>query len=71
MNNLADTLYIQDNIHDAVVLMEKCVKLRDRLLGSSHPHTINSARSLEYWKQKLGSSTNKRQPPVRAEMISP
>ncbi|KAL3472076.1 purine and uridine phosphorylase [Aspergillus californicus] len=35
------------NIHEAVVLMEKCVELRGRILGHSHPHTINSTHTLK------------------------
>ncbi|KAL4781230.1 violaceus kinesin [Aspergillus varians] len=52
--NLAHTLYSQENIHEAVMLMEDCVKLCGKLLGPSHPRTINSTRSLKRWKEMAG-----------------
>jgi hypothetical protein len=63
MANLAHTFYSQENIYKALVLMEDCVKLRGKLLGHSHPHTRNSARSLKRWKKKAKSSTNQQHAP--------
>jgi hypothetical protein len=51
MANLAHILYSQGNIHKAFVLKEDCVRLRGKLLGHSHPHTRNSARSLKPGKK--------------------
>ncbi|KAL2819483.1 violaceus kinesin [Aspergillus granulosus] len=71
MANLAHTFYSKDNIHDAVLLMEKCVRLRESLLGPSHPHTISSAFSLREWKETVDSPTQNHQSPVQAENDRP
>ncbi|KAL4766730.1 hypothetical protein BDW60DRAFT_201889 [Aspergillus nidulans var. acristatus] len=67
MGNVAYTFYSKNNIHHAIALMNKCVRLREGRLGLSHPHTIDSARFLRQWKATVDSQTNKHQSPVQAE----
>ncbi|KAL4862738.1 hypothetical protein BDV12DRAFT_178435, partial [Aspergillus spectabilis] len=72
MANLAYIMYSQGHIHNAIALMGNCVRLHDRVLGSSHPHTTYCARSLMEWKQKIHSLTNKQhRPPVQAASDRP
>jgi hypothetical protein len=66
MHNLAYTWHSQQRIHNAISLMEKCVRLRNKVLGSSHPHTTTSCRSLRDWKENVHLLTNK-QPQVAVQ----
>ncbi|KAL2859131.1 violaceus kinesin [Aspergillus lucknowensis] len=61
MGNLAYTLYSQESLHEAVSLMEKCVKLCGRLLAPSHPHTMKFARSLKRWRQLIKTNLHSNQ----------
>ncbi|KAL3441517.1 hypothetical protein BJX65DRAFT_288377 [Aspergillus insuetus] len=67
MASLAHILYSQENIHKALMLMEDCVKLRGKLLGHSHPHTRNSARSLKDWKEMAELSNIQHRSRVQTE----
>ncbi|KAL4935809.1 hypothetical protein BDV06DRAFT_233938 [Aspergillus oleicola] len=52
MHNLAFTWHSQQKTHEAIDLMEKCVKLRNKVLGFFHPRTITSTCSLKDWKKR-------------------
>jgi hypothetical protein len=68
MNNLACTWYFQQRIRNAISLMEKCVKLRNKVLGSSHTHTTSSCRTLRVWRERVNLLSDKQsQAPVQAE----
>ncbi|PVH73200.1 hypothetical protein DL98DRAFT_431749 [Cadophora sp. DSE1049] len=50
MNNLAFTWKGNGKDIEAVRLMEDCVRVRKRLLGLNHPHSISSCTALDAWK---------------------
>ncbi|KAI8710369.1 hypothetical protein NCS52_01581900 [Fusarium sp. LHS14.1] len=50
MNNLAITWKDQDRTRDALALMRSCVVLRERVLGTDHPHTASSVAALAAWE---------------------
>ena len=49
MNNLAFTWKEQGRNAEAIDLMRKCVRLRERVLGTNHPHFISSSDALAEW----------------------
>jgi hypothetical protein len=49
MNNLAFTMIGQGRKGDAIKLMTKCVRLRQKILGPEHPHARSSAAALAGW----------------------
>ncbi|KAF2191285.1 hypothetical protein K469DRAFT_557887, partial [Zopfia rhizophila CBS 207.26] len=50
MANLAFTRKGQGRDEEAIKLMDKCVQLTTRVLGSSHPHTLSSLDALDSWR---------------------
>ena len=50
MNNLAFTWERQGRVAEALKLMEECVLLRARVLGTDHPDTISSFAALIGWQ---------------------
>ena len=49
MHNLACILKSQSR-DEAISLMEKCLELRKKVLGTHHPHTKNALSFLNEWK---------------------
>ena len=49
MNNLAFTMEGLDRKLEATKLMDECIQLRNRVLGSEHPHALSSAAALAEW----------------------
>jgi hypothetical protein len=50
MNNLAFTWEGLDRDTEALKLMEECVTVRIRILGTNHPHTLSSCATLLRWQ---------------------
>ncbi|KAF2787606.1 hypothetical protein K505DRAFT_257322, partial [Melanomma pulvis-pyrius CBS 109.77] len=48
--NLAYTWKSQSRNEEAILLMEKCVKLQKRILGYHHPDTKVSIKNLNSWQ---------------------
>ncbi|KAL3435108.1 purine and uridine phosphorylase [Aspergillus tetrazonus] len=49
MANLASTWKSQSRLTDALTLIDECCKLRNKVLGSDHPDTRNSANVFDAW----------------------
>jgi hypothetical protein len=61
MNNLAFTQKGQGRYAEAFKLMEECVQLLKRILGTDHPYTLSSFAALAEWQTEnleIGASTN-------------
>ncbi|KAL8296023.1 hypothetical protein RB600_001489 [Gaeumannomyces tritici] len=52
MYGLAITWNSLGRYDEALEMMDDCVRLQSRVLGSNHPHTQDSLRVLERWKRK-------------------
>ena len=50
MNNLAFTWKGQGHAKEALLLMEECVRLRERRLGIDHPFTQSSLTVFKEWQ---------------------
>jgi hypothetical protein len=50
MANLAHTWRDQGKSVEAIRLMDECVQLRMRILGSGHPHTRSPSETLRGWR---------------------
>jgi len=50
MANLVFTWRSQGRDADALVLMESCAQVRQRVLGINHPDTISSVSTIESWR---------------------
>ncbi|KAL2832186.1 hypothetical protein BDW59DRAFT_139839 [Aspergillus cavernicola] len=53
MANLAYTWKLLANNQDALALMEKCVDLCNKVLGSDHAHAISSFNTLSDWENSI------------------
>jgi hypothetical protein len=52
MNNLAFTWKILGQAKEALKLMEQCVALRSRIIGTEHPDTLSSCAALLTWQKE-------------------
>jgi hypothetical protein len=50
MHNLAFNLKQLGKVSDALGLLKKCADLRNKVLGSDHPHAISSFKTLRDWE---------------------
>jgi hypothetical protein len=50
ISNLALTLKGQGHHRKAMVLIERCVQLQEKVLGPEHPHTKSSHSTLNQWR---------------------
>ncbi|KAK5629321.1 hypothetical protein RRF57_005036 [Xylaria bambusicola] len=56
MHNLSCIWMEQGRFHEAIGLMERCCRLRTRVLGSEHPDTQKSLSELQNWRNEAGIS---------------
>ena len=54
VNDLANFLYQQNNLDEALPLYERALKGRETSLGVDHPDTLRTANDLAILKNKLG-----------------
>ncbi|OJJ42892.1 hypothetical protein ASPZODRAFT_104127 [Penicilliopsis zonata CBS 506.65] len=57
MGNLADTLKSLKRNDQAIALLEDCLQLREKKIGSTHPDTIETAKILQSWRDSTVDET--------------
>ncbi|KAJ5117544.1 hypothetical protein N7448_011176 [Penicillium atrosanguineum] len=58
MANLAHTLRSSGQDIAALLLMDECVRLRDRKLGRGHPHAMSPKSTSNEWRVKADSPSS-------------